>query len=109
MDGKAAAAATVSRKRAIFYNAVEYAVELGHLTGNPISSLKWRAPKTTEAIDPRVVINHGQAQALLEAVKAQLRTALGRVLRGHVLRGAAFGRGCRPAQGSVVAAGLRMG
>lgn len=72
MDGKAAAAATVSRKRAIFYNAVEYAVELGHLTGNPISSLKWRAPKTTEAIDPRVVINHGQAQALLTAVKAQL-------------------------------------
>jgi hypothetical protein len=70
MDGKAAAAATVSRKRAIFYNSLEYAVELGHLASNPISSIKWRAPKTTEAVDPRVVINHGQAQALLSAVAA---------------------------------------
>lgn len=69
MDGKAAAAATVSRKRAIFYNSVEYAVELGHLTGNPIASIKWRAPKVTEAVNPRVVINHTQARALLAAVR----------------------------------------
>ena len=69
MDGKPAAASTVSRKRAIFYNAVEYAVELGHLTGNPIALIKWRAPKVTEAVNPRVVINHGQARALLAAVR----------------------------------------
>jgi integrase len=69
MDGKPAAASTVSRKRAIFYNAVEYAVELGHLSGNPIASIKWRAPKATEAVNPRVVINHGQARALLAAVR----------------------------------------
>ncbi|MCU1628251.1 MAG: integrase family protein [Pseudonocardia sp.] len=69
MDGKPAAASTVSRKRAIFYNAVEYAVELGHLTGNPISSIKWRAPQVTEAVNPRVVINHGQARKLLDAVR----------------------------------------
>jgi integrase len=69
MDGKPAAAATVSRKRAIFYNAVEYAAELGHLTGNPITSMKWRAPKVTEAVNPRVVINHGQARSLLAAVR----------------------------------------
>jgi hypothetical protein len=62
MDGKAAAAATVSRTRAIFYNAVEYAVELGHLTGNPIASMKWRAPNVTEALTPRVVINHTTAE-----------------------------------------------
>ncbi|GJF05513.1 tyrosine-type recombinase/integrase [Pseudonocardia sp. D17] len=73
MDGKPASASTVSRKRAIFYNCVEYAVELGHLTGNPIASIKWRAPKITEAVNPRVVINHGQAQALLAAVR-QLRS-----------------------------------
>jgi hypothetical protein len=52
MDGQTAAASTVSRKRAIFYNALEYAVELGHLPANPILSIKWRAPKTTEAVDP---------------------------------------------------------
>jgi integrase len=70
MDGKPAPA-TISRKRAIFYNAVEYAVELGHLPANPIASIKWRAPKTNEAIDPRVVINHGQARELLAAVGEQ--------------------------------------
>lgn len=69
MDGRPAAASTVSRKRAVFYNAVEYAVELGHLVGNPIPSIKWRAPKVTEAVNPRVVINHGQARALLAAVR----------------------------------------
>jgi hypothetical protein len=61
----------VSRERAILDNAVEYAVELGHLSGNPISSTKWRAPKTTEAVNPRVVINHGQGRALLAAVGKQ--------------------------------------
>jgi hypothetical protein len=57
MDGKPAAASTVRRKRAIFYNAVEYAVELGHLSGKPVASIKWRAPKVAEAVNPRVVIN----------------------------------------------------
>lgn len=71
MDGKPAAASTVHRKRAIFYNALEYAVELGHLSSNPIASIKWKAPKVTEAVNPRVVINHAQARALLEAVGEQ--------------------------------------
>jgi hypothetical protein len=70
LDGKLAAASTVSRKRAIFYNAVEYAVELGHLSGKPVASIKWRAPKVTEAVNPRVVINHGQAREQLDAVQA---------------------------------------
>jgi integrase len=71
LDGKAAAATTISRKRAIFYNAVEYAVELGHLPANPITSMTWRAPKTSESVDPRVVINHAHARALLDAVSEQ--------------------------------------
>lgn len=71
MDGRPAAASTVSRKRAILYNTVEYAVELGHLAGNPIGSISWRAPKITEAVNPRVVINHGQARALLASVEKQ--------------------------------------
>ncbi|HEY0576201.1 MAG TPA: hypothetical protein VGD73_19040 [Pseudonocardia sp.] len=36
------------------------------------SAWRRRAPTTSEAVDPRVVINHAQAQALLEAVKVQL-------------------------------------
>lgn len=46
-------------------------MELGHLSGNPITSLRWRAPKITEAVSPRVVINHRQARALLDAVRGQ--------------------------------------
>jgi hypothetical protein len=88
LDGKPGAAATVSRRRAILDNAVEYAVELGHLSGNSISSTKWRAPKTTEAVNPRVVINHGQARALLAAVgKQESGRALVAFFGGHVLRG----------------------
>ena len=59
----------MARKRAIYDNAVEYAVEIGHLTGNPITSIKWRAPEITETVNPRVVINHRQAEQLLAAVK----------------------------------------
>jgi integrase len=75
LGGRPAAAATMSRKRAIFFNALEYAVELGHLPTNPIPLIKWRAPKLTEAVNPRVVINHSQARALLDAV-ARLRPSL---------------------------------
>ncbi|WP_239165862.1 tyrosine-type recombinase/integrase [Catellatospora citrea] len=68
LDGSTAAAKTVSRKRAVFYNCLEYAVELGYLTGNPIDRIKWTAPKLAEAVDDRVVVNHQQATALLSAV-----------------------------------------
>ncbi|WP_165922408.1 hypothetical protein [Pseudonocardia endophytica] len=81
----------MSRKRAIFHNAVDYAVELGHLSGNPIGSMKWRAPKLTEAVNPRVVINPGQARAPGCCSANRLRRAAGRVLRVHVLRGPASG------------------
>jgi hypothetical protein len=52
MEGQPAAASTVHRKPTIFHNALEYAAELGHLTANPIGSVKWRAPKVAEAVNP---------------------------------------------------------
>jgi hypothetical protein len=45
LDGKPAAAATVRRKRAVFYNALGYAVELGLLDANPIDRVQWKAPE----------------------------------------------------------------
>ncbi|MFF0378974.1 tyrosine-type recombinase/integrase [Actinoplanes missouriensis] len=69
-DGKAAAASTIGRKRAIFYNAVGYAVELGRLDANPIDRIQWTAPQVASAIDRRVVANPGQIAALLDAVKS---------------------------------------
>jgi integrase len=69
LDGRPAAANTISRKRAVLHNVLEHAVGNG-LAVNPLpdATRKWRAPKTTEAVDPQVVINRRQAEALLAAV-----------------------------------------
>ncbi|MFF1822079.1 tyrosine-type recombinase/integrase [Kribbella sp. NPDC058245] len=69
LDGTPAAANTVARKRAVFSNALDYAVELGLIDRNPIGSIKWTAPKKASgAIDPRSVVNPSQARTLLAAV-----------------------------------------
>lgn len=72
LDGGLAAAKTVSRKRAVFHNALEFAVELGLLQRNPLTAVKWKAPKAVRSIDPRTVLNPGQAERLLLAVGEQL-------------------------------------
>jgi integrase len=69
-DGKPAAASTIRRKRAIFYNAVGYAVELGHLDSNPIDRIQWTAPEVGSAVDRRVVANPAQVAALLDGVES---------------------------------------
>jgi hypothetical protein len=71
LDGTQAAPNTVARKRTVFYSTLEYAVELGLLTRNPIDYVAWSLPKSTETVDSRVVINQRQARALLAAVEAQ--------------------------------------
>jgi hypothetical protein len=68
LDGSRAAASTIARKRAVFFNALELAVERELLPHNPLRSLRWSAPKTAEAIDPACVVNPDQARALLAAV-----------------------------------------
>jgi hypothetical protein len=71
LDGKQAAAKTFTRKRAVLYNALDYAVELKALGANNLSEVEWTAPKTVRAIDKRVVINVRQGERLLDAVAAQ--------------------------------------
>jgi len=71
LDGEQAAAKTVNRKRAVLYNALDYAVELKLLTKNRLHDVKWTAPKEVRAIDKRVVINPQQAERLLAAVADQ--------------------------------------
>lgn len=68
LDGTPAAANTVIRKRAVLYNALEFAVERGDLPTNPLDRIKWKAPRVAGAVDRRVVVNHRQARALLAAV-----------------------------------------
>jgi integrase len=71
LDGTRAAATSARRHRAVLFNALQYAVELGLLDINPVKDLRWTTPRASQAIDPRRVINPGQARALLAAVDAQ--------------------------------------
>ncbi|MEV0309301.1 tyrosine-type recombinase/integrase [Nonomuraea fuscirosea] len=81
LDGKAASANTIRRKRAVLHAVLEYAVELEELPSNPVHKVKWKPPKTTETVDPRVVVNPRQAEALLTAVASVGVRGRGRRLR----------------------------
>jgi integrase len=69
--GAPASANTIKRWRATFRGVIGYGIELGHLASNPLARVKWRLPKVAEAVDPRTVVNHDQARALLGAVGQQ--------------------------------------
>jgi integrase len=68
LDGTAAAAETVRRKRRTLVNALHYAVDLGEFKENPITGIRWKKPKVAGEVDPRVVANPAQARSLLAAV-----------------------------------------
>ncbi len=65
LDGGPAAAATVIRKRAVFHNAVCYAVELGLLPVNPLGQVKWTAPRATTVVNPQTIAGPAQVRAIL--------------------------------------------
>ncbi|MFG3018047.1 tyrosine-type recombinase/integrase [Streptomyces sp. NPDC048254] len=72
LDGKTAAPGTIRRKRAIFYNSLEYAVDAELLSDNPLDRIKWKAPEqVVEEVDPACAPNPGQAAKLLNAVRDQ--------------------------------------
>jgi len=68
LDGNPAAATTVHRKRAVFYNALGFAVERKPLPANPIDQVQWTAPEVADAIDRRVVVGPELARRLIAAV-----------------------------------------
>ncbi len=70
-DGTLAAPNTANRKRMVLNNVMEYACEIGALPTNPLKRVKWVKPRTAKAVDPRVVLNSGQARKLLAAVGEQ--------------------------------------
>jgi hypothetical protein len=75
LDGKRAAANTIARKRAALSNVLDYGIGRGLDTNLlPNAAKMWNQPKTTEGmVDPRVVVNRRQAEALLTAVSYQGR------------------------------------
>lgn len=70
LAGSKAAAATATRTRMILHNAMEYACEIGVLSENPLSHIRWPRKRAAVEIDPRIVINAEQAQRFLAAVRA---------------------------------------
>jgi len=70
LAGKAAAGSTQRRKRSVFYNALGYAVEQGHLPANPVDRIQWTTPAVAASVDRRVVVSPAQARDLLAAVRA---------------------------------------
>lgn len=68
LDGKQAAATTIARKRAVFYGALRYAVELRLLPTHPMDHVQWITPKSDDEVDRRSVINPAQALGLLSVI-----------------------------------------
>jgi integrase len=100
LDGLPAAATTTSRKRAIFYNALGYAVERGLLEYNPVDKVQWKVPAVAQRVDRRVVASTAQVEALLAAVPTVHR-------RGdHFIAffGCLYYAGMRPAEAASIRA-----
>jgi integrase len=75
LDGKAAAATVTNRKRAVLFNALDYAVERKALSVNPIPALKWSPPKkASHEVDRRSVVNPVQARSLLNVIRETPRS-----------------------------------
>lgn len=68
LDGTAAAATTVARKRAVFYGALQYGVELHRFVSHPMDHVQWTAPRSHTEVDRRSVVNPEQGLRLLAAV-----------------------------------------
>ncbi|MDF2269220.1 site-specific integrase [Streptomyces coacervatus] len=73
LNGSVAAARTARRKRACLSDVLGLAVERRYFSVpvNPLSTVKWSAPKSTEEVDPASVPNPRQVRALLEGVRSQ--------------------------------------
>lgn len=73
VDGKPAAPRTARRKRACLSDVLGLAVEERYFTTpvNPLTTVKWVAPKTAEELDPESVANPRQVRALLRGVREQ--------------------------------------
>lgn len=68
LDGKPAAENTFRRKRAVFSNALRYALERGTLLGNPLARIDWDPPPTDDEVDFQYVPSPQQVKSLLRGV-----------------------------------------
>ncbi|MBL7492493.1 tyrosine-type recombinase/integrase [Frankia sp. AgB1.9] len=68
LDGKQAAANTISRRRILFNQVVNFAIARGDLDANPLQRAQWTPPRQVVVVDRRVVVDHTRALRLLAAV-----------------------------------------
>ncbi|MGI5137817.1 MULTISPECIES: site-specific integrase [unclassified Streptomyces] len=73
LDGTPAAPRTARRKRACLSDVLGMAVEAQYFAVpvNPLTTVKWTAPKSVEEVDPESVANPRQVRALLKGVRGQ--------------------------------------
>lgn len=74
LDGKPLARSVARQRRMILNNFLNYCVERGWLSTNPVKEIKWTAPKPSRAIDRRRVANPIQVRTLLREVRATKRS-----------------------------------
>ncbi len=86
LDGTRAAAATITRKRAVFHGCLGYAAELGLLEANPLDRITWKLPRSSFVVDPGSAATPAEVQAILAEVTENPPGA-DRVLRLPVLLG----------------------
>ena len=75
LDGTRAAAATITRKRAVFRGCLGYAAELGLLEANPLDRITWRPPGSSCSAGLRSAATPAEVQAILAEV-TQIRPEL---------------------------------
>ncbi|MGW2366358.1 tyrosine-type recombinase/integrase [Streptomyces sp. NPDC001667] len=103
LDDTPAAKETYKRRRRGFNTAMEYAIELGYLEGNPLVNVKRNGSKDVDVLDPRVLVNAGQGASLLTAVSYVGSVHRNRGRRLVAFFGCQLYAGMRPAE----AVGLR--
>ncbi|SEN11907.1 tyrosine-type recombinase/integrase [Nonomuraea pusilla] len=102
-DGKRAAADTTARRRRGLNTALEYAIDLGELTENPLKRVKQKKVARDNSIDRRCVVNPAQARELLVSLSYVGSWHRGRGRRLVAFFATLYFAGLRPAE----AIGLR--
>ena len=68
LDGTPAAAATITRKRAVFHGCLGYAAELGLLAANPLDRVTWKPSRSSCPAGPQSAATPAEVQAVLAEV-----------------------------------------
>lgn len=86
-DGRPVTSSTWDKRRAVLHRVAGYAVETGVLPANPVTGRRVGTARTSEGVDPRVVVNPAQARQLLAAVTYVSSRKYNRRDRGERLYG----------------------